>query len=217
MARGVVVVGAGGHAREVLDVIDAINDAGSARDAVEVVAVLADPLPEPEQFAAYDIGPDRLGPVSALRDQPASVGYVIGIGASDARARIDREHLGERDCPVLIHPDTFLGRRRVEFGPGTVLFAQVGLTNHITLGRHVHVNRGSTVGHDSVLGDYVTVSPHTCISGNVTAEDEVFFGTASVANPGVRIGAGATVGSGGVVVRDVEPGLTVVGIPARVR
>lgn len=217
MSEPIVILGAGNFALEILDVVDAINDSAPARRRVEVVGLLDDAPPAPETFGIYDLEPSQLGTIADLASFPPSVGYVIGAGDSEARRRLDLAMRRSRESPVLIHPHTFMGRRNVEVGPGTVICAQAGMTNHVTIGRHVQLHRGVSVGHDSRLGDYVTLSPQTCISGNAVAEEGAFFGTGSIANPGVRIGAGATVGSGAVVVRDVAPGATVVGIPARPR
>ena len=71
------------------------------------------------------------------------------------------------------------------------------------------------VSHDCVIGDYVSVSPGALINGNVTVEDDVFVGTGAIILPGRHIGRGATIGAGAVVTKDVPPGATAVGVPAR--
>jgi acetyltransferase-like isoleucine patch superfamily enzyme len=91
------------------------------------------------------------------------------------------------------------------------------LTTNIVAGRHLHVNLNATVGHDCVIGDFVTLAPGVSISGHVTIGDGVEFGTGAVVLPGVTIGDGAMVGAGAVVTRDVEPGVTVIGMPAKPR
>jgi acetyltransferase-like isoleucine patch superfamily enzyme len=57
--------------------------------------------------------------------------------------------------------------------------------------------------------------PSANLSGNVTVEDGAFIGSGATILQGLTIGKGATVGAGAVVTRDVAPGLTVVGVPAR--
>jgi sugar O-acyltransferase (sialic acid O-acetyltransferase NeuD family) len=210
-----VVIGAGGFGREVLDVIEAVN-ATAIEPTFEVLGVLDDGAPDETLLSPYRVR--HLGPVSILADLAPEVGYVIGVGAPDARETLDRVGLDlKRHSPVLVHPSAAIGRHAVELGPGTIVCAHVSITNHIRLGRHVHVNLNSTIGHDAVLDDYVTLSPLVAISGNVHAQSKAFFGTGAKVNPGLTIGSGAVVGTGAAVIKNVEAGQTVVGVPAKPR
>jgi sugar O-acyltransferase (sialic acid O-acetyltransferase NeuD family) len=206
MNQQIVIIGAGGFGREVLDVVEAIN--------LEYQATGA---PKYEVLGFLDDGDlDHIGPVGVLADMPGSVGYVIGIGSPHARAAIDEQFAGLRPSPVLVHPSATMGRE-VELGPGTVVCAGARLTNHIRLGRHVHVNLNSTIGHDARLDDYVTLSPLVAVSGNVHLEAGAFLGTGVTLNPGVTVGTRGVIGSGAAVLGDVDAGVTAVGVPARPR
>lgn len=215
MTQQLVVIGAGGFGREVVDVVEAINlERSTAGAAFEVVGCVDDGDPDLALLKAYDL--PHLGPVAALHDQPAEVAYVIGIGNPHIRAAIDAHFRGRRESPVLVHPSATHGRR-VEFGPGTILCAGARLTNHIRLGRHVHVNLNCTVGHDATLEDFVTLSPLVAISGNVHVEEAAFLGTGVSVNPGLTVGPSAIVGTGAAVVKCVPPGTVVTGVPAKGR
>ena len=76
------------------------------------------------------------------------------------------------------------------------------------------------MGHDSVIGDFVTFSPGVHCNGNVQIDDGVYVGSGAVIRQGrpderLRIGKGAVIGMGAVVTQDIEPGCTVAGNPAR--
>lgn len=103
----------------------------------------------------------------------------------------------------------------VVIGEGACLSPFVTLTSNIRIGRCFHANLYSYVEHDCVIGDFVTFGPGAKVNGNVTIGDHAYIGSGAVLRQGITIGAGAVVGMGAVVTRDVPPGVTVAGNPAR--
>lgn len=213
MSQPIVVIGAGGFGREVVDVVDAIN-AGSPDEQFEVIGFLDDGDPDLAPLAHF---PDVIGAVIDLETLPENVGYVIGIGSPRVRRKIDLwAHSLGRTSPILVHPSAQVGRS-VSIGPGVVVCANVSITNNIRIGRHVHVNLSCTIGHDAVLDDYVTLSPLVAVSGYVRIAEAVMVGTGATLNPQINVGAEAVLGSGAVALKDVPAGATAVGVPAKVR
>jgi sugar O-acyltransferase (sialic acid O-acetyltransferase NeuD family) len=105
-------------------------------------------------------------------------------------------------------------------GEGAILCANVVITSNASIGRFFHANIGSYVAHDCVIGDFVTFAPMVCCNGNVSIGDGAYIGTGAKLRQGssgcpLLIGEGATIGMGAVVTRDVPPGETWVGAPAR--
>lgn len=208
-----VIIGAGGFAREVHDVVEAVDAASPTGPVHEVLGYVADGHADEDLLRAR--GGRLLGPTSVLEALPTDVRYVIAIGRGDARRRIDAWASGLGRQPVtLVHPNATVGRHQVVLGPGTVVCAGACLTTNVRTGRHVHLNLGVTVGHDTVLGDYVTASPNASISGNVVLEDEVNLGTGCSVIERRRIGARTVVGAGAAVIRDLPADVTAVGVPA---
>lgn len=108
----------------------------------------------------------------------------------------------------------------VEIGEGAILSPFVTLTSNIRIGRHFQANLYSYVEHDCVIGDFVTFAPAVRCNGNVVVEDHAYIGTGAILKQGkpgapLVIGRGAVVGMGAVVTKNVPPGVTVVGNPAR--
>jgi acetyltransferase-like isoleucine patch superfamily enzyme len=101
-----------------------------------------------------------------------------------------------------------------------VLSPFVTLTSNIEIGRCFHANLYSYVEHDCRIGDFVTFAPAVRCNGNVHVHDHAYVGTGALLRQGTKerplvVGEGAVVGMGAVVTRDVPPGATVVGNPAR--
>lgn len=205
-----VIVGAGGHGRELHDVVDAVNVVSPR---FVVLGYLDD---APRGLSAVERrGARLLGGCAQLADVSTAYDIVIGIGGGASRRRVDAGAAAAgRTSPVLVHPSATLGSD-TRLGPGSVLLAGARCTTGIRGGRHVHVNLNATVAHDCVLGDYVTVNPGANVNGGVLLEDEVTVGSGAVIRQGVRIGAGTVVGAGAVVVHDLPPGITAIGVPAR--
>lgn len=109
----------------------------------------------------------------------------------------------------------------VQIGTGAILSPFVTLTSNVRIGQQFHANIYSYVAHDCVIGDFVTFAPGVHCNGNVVVEDHAYIGTGAILRQGqpgkpLVIGRGAVVGMGAVVTKDVAPGTTVVGNPARV-
>lgn len=108
----------------------------------------------------------------------------------------------------------------VQLAGGAILSDMTICTADARIGRHFHANIYSYIAHDCVIGDFVTLAPRVCINGNTVVEDGAYIGTGAILRQGtpdkpLRIGKDAVVGMGAVVTKDVPPGGTVVGNPAR--
>ncbi|MCT1619082.1 MULTISPECIES: acetyltransferase [Janibacter] len=213
MHEDLVVIGAGGFGREVVDVVEAINESESSPRWLLVGVV--DDSPSEENLARLERrGIPYLGAVEALVAEVARPKFVIAIGNPRVRRAIATALEGEGFvAATIVHPASTQGSE-VTVGAGSVICAGVRLTTNISVGRHCHLNLNATVGHDSVLMDFVSINPLASISGDCVVEDDVLIGVcASIINR-VTVRAGATVGGGACAVRDVPPDVTVVGIPA---
>ncbi|MGY1885754.1 MULTISPECIES: NeuD/PglB/VioB family sugar acetyltransferase [unclassified Blastococcus] len=206
--RRLVVMGAGGHAREVLDVLESLPDA----PAQERTTVFAEPGWTTAVAAALvrDRGYELVEafPVDATHYLPA-----VGDPALRRRFVALAEGRGlepaQAVSPLSTVPDA------VRTAPGLVIFPRSHISTNVALGRHCQINTGCSLSHDVRLGDQVSLSPGVLLAGGVVVEDDVFLGIGAVVLPDRRIGRGAVVGGGAVVVHDVAPGTTVAGNPAR--
>jgi len=210
MKQQLVIFGAGGFGREVLQIV---RDLNAVTPTWECLGFLADAMPAD---AAIVGGLPVLGGIDWLHANP-QVQVVIAVGSSAARWKIaQRISAGCGNAfAILVHPRAWLGEH-VEIGPGSVVCAGALLTTDIVIGRHVHVNIGCTVGHDAVLEDFTTLNPSVNISGNVVIMSGGEIGTGSVVIPRCTISPWAIVGAGAVVTSSLGANVTAVGAPARV-
>jgi sugar O-acyltransferase (sialic acid O-acetyltransferase NeuD family) len=209
--KPVVIIGAGGFAREVLDVIDAVNREKPQYDMLGYIV-------DPQYGSPGSLVNDKpiLGGFDWLSKRSEEVQAFCAVGASHHRYRLVKraEAVGCRFFSI-VHPTATL-TRWIHLGEGTVITAGCILTNQIRIGNHVHVNLDCTVGHDAIVEDFVTFAPGVHVSGNVTAREGAYVGTGANIIEKVEIGAWSIVGAGSVVTRDVPANTTAVGVPAKV-
>ena len=104
---------------------------------------------------------------------------------------------------------------QLKMGKGNFICAGTIITINVTIGNHVHLNLNTTIGHDSVLGNFVTTAPNVNISGNVTIKDGVYLGTASCVKEKLTICEDVVLGMSASVVKDINHSGTYVGVPAK--
>lgn len=215
MAKNIVVIGAGGFGREVCDIVEASNAAIPGSYKLLGVVDDAPSSVNMERLATRNI--PYLGTIQELITEyvPSELSYVLGINSPSVKKKLAMQLDESGFSPsTFIHPSATLGSN-VELGVGNVICAGARLTTNISLGAHVHVNINSTIGHDVTIGDYVSINPLAAISGDIVIEDLATIGSSAFLLQGLTIGTGSTVGAGSCVVKPVETGAVVKGVPAR--
>lgn len=207
--RPLFILGAGGHARDLADIADALD--------YRPVFVTHDR----DVIAGWSRDDEIVHEDDAIGR--TSEDFAIGIGDNRARAQIAARLRATLRFPTLIHPDTSFGRSSrayVEAVMGTMIFAGVRLTNNVRIGDFCTVNLGATLSHDVELGDFANISPGAHVAGNVRIGEGAWLGVGAAVNQGsdarkLEIGAWTMIGSGAVVIGDCEPESVYAGVPAR--
>lgn len=204
----IVIYGAGGHARVLLEMME--------RGGIGPIAGFVD-----ENSALTGTRVDGLPVLCTLERLPALIRVmrihraVIAVGDNSARRKL-AEHARSLGLRILsiIHPSAIVSPS-AQIGAGTVIMPGAVIGTRASLGDVNIVNTRAAVDHDCKTGDFVHIAPGVTLCGSVTVGDGAFIGAGATVIPDMCIGDDAIVGAGATVIRDVPSATTVVGCPAQ--
>ncbi|WP_372756417.1 acetyltransferase [Mariniflexile sp.] len=204
----VVVIGASGHAKVIIDIIERQN--------LYTIVGLLDSY-KPKGFKVFDyevIGSETMIP--ELLDKKQIEGGIIAIG--DNGIRISMANKIATLSPDFIyisaiHPLAAIGKN-VVIGEGTVVVAGAIINTSTIIKKHVIINTKASIGHDCTLDDFVSIAPGATIGGNVIIQYGAIIALGSNVLGNCTIGKHALIGSGAVVTKNVPDNTVVYGIPA---
>lgn len=209
MAKGIVVLGAGGHARVVIETLVI-----AGRDVVGIFDASGDRVGE-KIFGIPILGSDNDLP--RLFD-PADILLANGLGAAlSLSPRGDLYRSMKRAMFRFVsvcHPSATVSPSAT-IGEGSQILAGNVTNCGVVIGENVILNTACVVDHDCLIGNHCHVAPSATLCGGVTLGESVFVGTGATVIQGVSIGDGAFIAAGAVVTGNVNRGSRVMGIPAR--
>lgn len=209
MNKQVFILGAGGHAKVVIDALleASIMVAGCIEpDLSNVGAEISRGI----RVAGDEGVLLKLGP-----EQVYLVNGVGSIGTTDLRRRIfDRFKAAGFEFLQVLHPKAIISKE-VTILEGSQIMAGAILQSGVFVGANTIVNSGSVVDHDCRIGDHCHVAPGATLSGRVLVGSNTHIGTGSSVIQDVRIGHNCLVGAGAVVTKDISDSLIARGVPAR--
>ena len=200
----VVIVGAGGHAKVVIDMIEQRGDI--------TIAGCTAPAPHPSHVFGHPV----LGDDSVLTEVFASgirLGFVA-IGDNVLRARKSELMRSIGFSLVNVISPRAAVSRRATIGSGVAIMPGALINADATIGDGAIINTGAIVDHDGQIGDWAHICPGAALAGMVRIGCGALVGTGAAVKPGVSIGDWATVGAGSVVIRDLPARVTAAGVPA---
>jgi sugar O-acyltransferase (sialic acid O-acetyltransferase NeuD family) len=205
--KNLVIVGASGFGREILQWVKDCNKNG---DNWEVKGFIDD---NPDALHAYSCNKKIIGSIASY-DIENDDYFVIAIAIPTVKKRIveDLKRKGAKFA-TIIHPTAIVGEYS-NLGEGIVITPRAKISPNVTIGNFVTI-LGSGVGHDAVISDYCTITGNCSINGHVSLGEGVFVGSNACIAPGKKIGAWAYVGMGSMVISNIKPKTKVMGNPAK--
>jgi len=209
--KKVVVVGAGGFGREVIEIF---KDENKIKEKWNILGFIDD---NSDLHGSKINGFPVLGGTDWLiENHNDEIGGVIAIGEPKIKKIIaDKLENGKVKFVNAIHPSVIMGDY-IELGKDVIICAGSILTVNIKICNHVIININSTIGHDTVIDDYCSIMPTVKINGNNNLREGVYVGTGAAFIHQVSVGKWTTIGAGAVVVNDIPESVVAVGVPAKV-
>lgn len=203
--RKIIIIGAGGFGLEVFWLAERLG--------YDIIGFLDDKPPKENETI---FGKRVLGTISDWANFN-DCEFSIAVGSPVTRKKIYDRMLNSSVSPefaTLIDPYARVGTN-VNIGEGSIICAGVVLTAQIDVGVQSIINLNCTIGHESKIGDFVTIAPLTAISGRVIIKNNVEIGTASAVRPGIEIGSDSMLGMGGVLTKNMPANTMFYGNPAK--
>lgn len=205
-----LIIGAKGFAREVLEVLHQDNRTEGLAFYDDVSADLPDMIHG--QF------PVLRSPEEAKARFAKDPRFVLGIGIPALRKKLyDKFMAIGGEATSTLSPFARIGHYGNTLAEGCNVMTGAVLTTGISVEKGVLINLNCTIGHETVIEEFVELSPGTNISGNCYIGAYTFIGTNATILPKIRIGKHVVIAAGAVVTKDVPDQTMVAGIPAIIK
>lgn len=198
----VVIIGSGGHAKVVADIIRSNGD--------RIAGFLDSIYPDGKIFDYTVLGPED----EYTKYEDCS--FIVAVGDTAARERISKK-LKNVKWYTAIHPSAIVSDLDVVIGEGSVVCANAVINPSAKIGKHCIINTGACVEHDCKIGDFSHVSVGTKLAGKVCVGERNWIGIGAAVREKISICNDCIVGAGAVVVKDLVESGTYIGVPAKKR
>lgn len=209
-----VVIGAGGFAKELLQVL--LSEKYDFNEKNLFFYDDVNNLPKKKFFDKFKI----LTSISEVQEifKNVSPDFCIGVGMSKIRYQLCQkfENIGGT-VKSIISQNSSLGIFDISIREGVTIMSEVTISNAVKIGKCSLINVNVMIGHDTVVGDFCDVSPGIIITGHCKMGDFVEVGSGVILLPGIKIGSNCIISAGSVISQDIPDNSKVVGtIPSRV-
>jgi sugar O-acyltransferase (sialic acid O-acetyltransferase NeuD family) len=207
--KRLIIIGAGGFGREVLSYC--LGMEARAKE-WEIAGFLDD---NPQALDGYNYDWPIIGNIHDYIPRDDEL-FVMGIALpTRQKIAVSQDFLDKgAEFLTLVYRTAGMSLN-AKLGRGCILAPWSGVSCDAMVGDFVLINAYASVGHDAIIENYCTISSYASIAGNVRLGEGVSVGIHGCILPGIEVGDFAVVAAGSVVVKNVKPGTTVMGVPAK--
>lgn len=204
MHKKVVIIGAGGHAKVIADIVIKAQDI--------LLGFLDDNLEKGKKIICdyYVLG--EIQEALKLQKQDENIEFFIAIGNNEIRKEISNKY--KLNYYTAIHPNAQIGLDTT-IGEGTAIMANACINSSAKIGKHCIINTGAIIEHDNLIEDFVHISPNAALGGTVKIGENTHVGIGSAIKNNINVCENCKIGAGAVVVKDIKEQGTYVGVPAQ--
>lgn len=202
MNKKVIIIGAGGHAKSIADIVIKSNDS--------VLGFLDDNILLDTEI----IHNPKINVIGKVDDcfKFEDAEFIIAIGSNNVRQDIANKY--KLKYYTAIHPSANIALD-VSIGEGTTIMANACINTSARVGSHCIINTGAIIEHDNIIEDFVHVSPNAALAGSVLVGTRSHIGVGATIKNNIKITNDTIIGAGAVVVKNIEEEGTYIGIPAK--
>jgi sugar O-acyltransferase (sialic acid O-acetyltransferase NeuD family) len=203
----VIIIGAGGFGREVLDTLNYIN---SIETKYQIIGFVDNYIPIGTNLNGVEVlGKDE------LLEEYSRVSLVIAIANPHVRQSYFNRFKNDFDFPVIVHPTAIISEF-AKIGNGSIIQAFCIVAANSIVGNCVLINARSGVGHDASVGDFSSIQSFCDITGNSRIGNLCFLGTGVKIIPKLIIADECYICAGAVIFKDILTKSKVLGNPAKI-
>jgi sugar O-acyltransferase (sialic acid O-acetyltransferase NeuD family) len=205
-----LIIGAKGHAKEVLDILENQNKVSNVKFFDDITTELPIKL-----YNTFPIIRSEIEVKELFKQDP---NYILGLGGCLLRYKLTlkMDKLGGKLTSVISN-NASIGHFNVELEEGLNIMQFTFISNDVKIGKGSLINTRASLHHDVHIGCFCEISPGAILTGGVRVGNYSTVGSGAVILPKIRIGSNVTIGAGSVVTKDIiENDVLVVGIPAKI-
>ncbi len=200
-----IIAGAGGHAREILDLLQ--QKTGEAIFLFDDVSISV-----PSNINGHPLIRSWEEAKAKLQNDPR---FIIGTGNPAVRKKMYDLFMEWGGQPFTFIADTaMVSEQQTTIGEGANIMHNAFISNHVQIGKGSLINTRAHLHHNVVTGNFCEIGPAALLLGNVHVGHHVFIGAGAILLPGIEVGDAAIIGAGAVVTKPVAAKQTVKGNPA---